>query len=92
MTLTLVYCTLILLTRELQFTDPCLSAAGPNAPHALLQQATCILLAVVAALSLDSAAGGAGRPPAKVADLLRASELQEHLNKGELLVQYALDM
>lgn len=64
--------------------DPCCAVAGANAPHVLLQQATCVLLAVVAAVSLESAAGGAGRPPAKIADLLRASELQEHLGKGTL--------
>eukprot|EP00878_Enallax_costatus_P028370 GHUV01030641.1.p2 GENE.GHUV01030641.1~~GHUV01030641.1.p2 ORF type:complete len:943 (+),score=309.63 GHUV01030641.1:519-3347(+) len=55
--------------------------AGAHAPHVLLQQTTCILLSAVAALSLDTSAGGPVRPHADVANLLRASQLQEQLNK-----------
>ena len=57
--------------------------AGANAPHALLQQATSCLLAVVAAVSLGNAAGGAMRPPAAVGELLRANEVNEHLSRGK---------
>lgn len=55
---------------------------GPAAvPHAQWQQITCVLLAVVAAMSMGNAAGGAPRQPAALAQLLRAQELTAHLQK-----------
>lgn len=59
-----------------------LSPAGAAATHGHLQQVTAVLLAVVAAMSLGNAAGGAPRAPATLAHLLRAPELAQHLQKG----------
>lgn len=57
--------------------------AGPAAPHLLVQQASSVLLAAVAALSLLNVAGGADAAPAAMADLLRSPELKEQLEKCE---------
>lgn len=61
---------------------PLLSSAGAAATHGQLQQVMAVLLAVVAAVSLGNAAGGAPRAPATLAQLLRAPELAQHLQKG----------
>lgn len=52
-------------------------------PHLLVQQATSVLLAAVAALSLGNVAGGHTGSPAAMADLLRSAELKEQLDKRE---------
>lgn len=57
--------------------------AGPAAPHLLVQQASSVLLAAVAALSLLNVAGGTDAAPAAMADLLRSPELKEQLDKCE---------
>ncbi|KAF6258705.1 hypothetical protein COO60DRAFT_1638930 [Scenedesmus sp. NREL 46B-D3] len=55
---------------------------GPAAvPHAQWQQITCVLLAVVAAISMGNAAAGSPRPPVALAQLLRAQELTAHLQR-----------
>jgi hypothetical protein len=56
--------------------------AGAGAPHMLLQQASNVLLAVVAALSLESAAGGPSTRPGAMLQLLKAQELQAQLDAG----------
>ncbi|KAF8066245.1 NUP205 [Scenedesmus sp. PABB004] len=56
-------------------------AAGASAPHALLQQATSCLFAVITAVSLGNAAGGAPRAPATLAQLLRSPDLAPHLQR-----------
>lgn len=52
-------------------------------PHLLVQQATSVLLAAVAALSLINVAGGQEVTPAAMAELLRSAELKEQLDKRE---------
>jgi hypothetical protein len=58
-------------------------------PHTQWQQITCVLLAVVAAISMGNAAGGAPRQPAALAQLLRAQELTSHLQKSEWLLSWS---
>lgn len=71
-----------LLSRPL--TRPaCCTPVGSSAPHLLQQQASAVLLAAVSALSLHNIAGGQEVPPAAMADLLRAQELKEQLDKCE---------
>jgi hypothetical protein len=48
-----------------------------------VQQASSVLLAAVAALSLLNVAGGADAAPAAMADLLRSPELKDQLDKRE---------
>jgi hypothetical protein len=59
--------------------------AGPSVPHLLVQQATSVLLAAVAALSLSNVAGGRDVSPAAMADLLRSPELRDQLDKRKCL-------
>lgn len=59
------------------------AVAGTAASHLLLHQACNVLLAVVAALALDNAAGGPSTRPAAMVQLLRAQELQAQLDKGK---------
>lgn len=56
---------------------------GAAVTHSQLQQAMSVLLAVVAAVSLGNAAGGAPRAPATLAQLLKAPQLTPYLQRGE---------
>jgi hypothetical protein len=73
-----------------QHTRFCL--AGCSAPHMLVQQASAVLLAAVAVLSLKNVAGGVDIPVAAMVDLLRSQEVKEQLDKRECTTYEWLDM